>query len=308
MKKVVITGGAGFIGSNLLHYLRGKPYKLLVLDNLSTGTMSSIEECNIPVEVGDVRNSEFVAKHVTGCDIIVHLAAQTDVMNSIAQPLLDCDVNILGTLNVLKAAVDKHVKRVVFASSNAPVGEQTPPVDEKKVPCPLSPYGASKLAGEGYCHAFSAAYGLETIGLRFANAYGPRSGRKGSVIALFMKHILQGQQITVYGDGEQTRDFVYVNDICQAIERSMSCENMSSGIFQIGTGTETSINELIRMIFDVVGEERGVQYLDERKGEIRRNYCCIEKAREILRYDPAVAIRDGIRMTWDWFSNKYSKS
>jgi UDP-glucose 4-epimerase len=308
MKKVVITGGAGFIGSNLLHFLSDKPYELLVLDNLSTGTMSSLEECNVPIEIGDIRDSEFIAKHVAGCDIIVHLAAQTDVMNSIGKPLLDCDVNILGTLNVLKAAVDQKVKRVVFASSNAPVGEQAPPVDEKKVPCPLSPYGASKLAGEGYCHAFSAAYGLETISLRFANAYGPRSGRKGSVIALFMKHILQGKQITVYGDGKQTRDFVHVNDICQAIERSMSCEKSSSGLFQIGTGTETSVNELISMIFDVVGEKREVRYVAERKGEIRRNYCCIDKARNILGYSPEVMIQNGIQTTWDWFSNKYGKS
>jgi UDP-glucose 4-epimerase len=196
------------------------------------------------------------------------------------------------------------VRRFVFASSNAPLGEQPPPAHEGLVPRPLSPYGASKLAGEAYGSAFHGAFGLLTVSLRFANAYGPRSRRKGSVVAAYCRAALEGRPLVIYGDGAQTRDFIHVRDLCQAIRRSLAVD-AGGEVFQVATGTETTILDLAGRIRALaaadLGREVAVEHRPARAGEILRNTSDIAKARRVLGFAPAVALADGLPETWRWF-------
>jgi UDP-glucose 4-epimerase len=207
----------------------------------------------------------------------------------------------LGTFNVLEAARKSGVKRVVFASSNAAAGQQSPPVNEMGVPRPASPYRASKLAAEGYCSAYSEAYGLETVALRFANAYGPHSTHKTSVIARFLSLALRNEPISIYGDGSQTRDFVYVEDLCRAIRLALDGEGVQSGVYQIGTGVETSVNDLVATLEEVLGKTLEKKSLPVRRGEVQRMFLDITKARTLLGYEPGVSLREGLEETCQWF-------
>ncbi|RIK41240.1 MAG: epimerase, partial [Chloroflexi bacterium] len=201
MSAILVTGGAGFIGASLVPMLLGQGYRVRVLDDLSVGSAATLEGLDVELVVGDIRDRAAVDAAVAGMDGVVHLAAHTTVIDSIHDPLHDYAVNVGGTLNLLLACRDQGIGRFVFASSNAPIGENTPPIDESKPARPLSPYGASKLAGEGYCSAFHSSYGLGTVILRFANVYGPRSTHKGSVVAKFIKDALSSGRLTIYGDG-----------------------------------------------------------------------------------------------------------
>lgn len=300
-KTILITGGCGFIGSNLVDHLLTQGYRLKILDNLSVGSAEAVANRDVELIEGDIRDREVVrcaTKSVTG---IVHLAAQTGVIPSVEDPQFDHEINVGGTLNLLQAAVKNGVQRFVFASSNAPVGEQEPPVDETKVPRPLSPYGASKLAGEGYCSAFHASFGLGTVVLRFANVYGPRSTHKSSVVAKFIRRITNGQPLTVYGDGRQTRDFIHVLDLCQAIHLALEAE-VGGEVYQIATGVETSVLELIELLkAQYSDQEIPVEFAPARSGEIVRNYSNIDKARQQLDFAPAVGLAKGIEETCAWF-------
>lgn len=321
MKKVLITGGAGFVGINLVRYLlETRKYKITVLDNLSSGNYQLLKETitEIGGEVEDVSSdaakkvcfykmdildNKDIIRVIKDHELVVHLAAQTGVVSSQKDPFQDARVNIIGALNLLDGSVKNNVQTFVFASSAAPLGEQKPPMDEKKIPKPLAPYGASKLAGEAYCSAFYDSYGLNTVVLRFSNVYGPHSFHKGSVVAQFIKKILKNEPVTVYGDGEQTRDFLYVEDITRVIHEILQTEKkrVSGELFQLGTGVETSVNRLIFYLTDITGLNIEVVYEPERKGEIKRNFASIKKIKKRLRYEPQFELKKGLVKTWEWF-------
>jgi UDP-glucose 4-epimerase len=206
-------------------------------------------------------------------------------------------------LNVLEACRHTDVSRFVFASSNAPLGRQPPPATEDKAPLPISPYGASKLAGEGYCLAYHGSWGLGTVALRFANVYGPYSAHKGSVVAKFFKDIVAEGEITIDGDGQQTRDFVHVSDLCRAILLALESD-VSGEVFQIATGVETSIRELAEIVREVTGRSLEVRHGPARQGDIRKNYSAVGKVQRVLGWEPTVELRDGLREMWEWFQDR----
>ena len=310
---ILITGGCGFIGTNLVKHLAEKGYKIRILDNLSTGKEENLRALQprhpqlpgIDLIVGDIRNQDVINRTVKGVAAIVHLAAHTDVVGSVENPSEDWDINVNGTLNLLEACRKNGVERFILASSNAVLGEQPPPIDESVIPRPLSPYGASKLAGEALCSSYCHAFGLKTASLRFANCYGPYSEYKGSVIAKFIRCAMEGTPLTIYGDGNQTRDFIHVDDVCQAIYLVLTKQTLPCGeVFQIATGKETIINSLARLIADIAGKDLPIIHQPERKGEIRRNYSNIDKARTMLGFEPKVELRAGLNDLWQWFKRR----
>jgi len=302
--KLLVTGGCGFIGVNLIAFLQEQTnHEVVVLDNFVTGKREHLSEFTLEIIEGDIRDKELVGSLMKRVDAVVHLAADTRVIDSIEKPEHNFDVNVLGTFNLLKQARNAGVERFVFASTGGAIaGEVLPPVHEDLPPKPVSPYGASKLCGEAYCSAFSGSYGIKTCSLRFSNVYGPRSFHKGSVVAHFLKRMLSGDTLTVYGDGEQTRDFVHVDDICRAIHLALS-RNKGAEVFQLGTGVETSVNHLLRLLKSCVAPKFrfSVEYAPARRGEILRNYCDITRARQQLGYEPHVLLPEGLRSTFQWF-------
>jgi len=304
-KTVLVTGGCGFIGSALVPQLLKQGYTVRVLDNMSVGSAEDLSDYAVEIMVGDIRDKEAVSKAVAGADGVVHLAAQTGVIDSINAPEVDFEINAAGVLNMLLACREYKVPRFVFASSNAPIGENEPPVDETKPARPLSPYGASKLAGEGYCSAFNGSYGVGTVVLRFANAYGPRSTHKGSVVAKFLKDAASTGKLTIYGDGMQTRDFVHTTDLCGALIAALQSD-VGGETFQIATGIETTVLDLAQM---VQREFPDIEIVHEgqRAGEIIKNYSNIEKAQTILKWDPQVTLANGLAETIHWFQTEYNK-
>jgi UDP-glucose 4-epimerase len=311
--RILVTGGAGFIGANLVCMLLDHGYRVTVLDNLSTGRREYLEDLPIEFIEGDILDAELVNRVVSGHDGIVHLAAQTGVPGSLASPRRDGETNVIGTLNLLEACrqvTDKEIDsvsslcpRFVFASSNAPLGRQRPPATEDKAPLPISPYGASKLAGEGYCLAYHGSWGLGTVALRFANVYGPYSAHKDSVVAKFFKDVAVRGSITIDGDGHQTRDFIYVDDLCRAILLALESE-VAGEVFQVATGVETSIIELAALVQETVGQDVRMRHGPPRQGDIRKNYSAIEKVRRMLGWEPEVNLDVGLRKVWTWFNGQ----
>lgn len=304
MAKTLITGGCGFVGSNLLRAIAdsGRVDQIAVLDNETMGSPRDLPDIGLDYHKGDICDLALVSRVAAGCDTIIHLAANTRVIESIADPTLNFEVNVRGTFNILLAARDAGVRRVVMASTGGAIlGDIEPPVHEGMVPQPAAPYGASKLAAEGYGSAFAGSYGMQVTALRFSNVYGPRSYRKGSAVAHFFKQILDGQPITVYGDGSQVRDFVFVADLCRGILQAIDAG--VSGVFQLGSGKPTTINELLAEMKQVVGAARWpeVAYADWRAGEVRRTYCDISKSAGAFGFCPATPLADGLRATWQWF-------
>lgn len=321
----VITGGCGFIGTRLIRCLREKGEQVRAFDNLSVGTAEDLESVSAyqleerpqgfgsaqePVQLvmGDIRDPLALECAFHQADAVVHLAAQTGVLPSVESPTEDCETNVLGVVRALEAARAKNVERFIFASSGAPLGEQSPPIDELKLPKPLSPYGASKLAGEAYCHVYGACFGLKTVALRFGNVYGAGCLRKGSVVARFIKQALAGETLVIYGDGKQTRDFIYVDDLVDAIWRARNLER-GGELFQIATGGETTVNEIARLLDEELsrrGIRANIEYQAPRAGEVLRNYSDISKAREVLGWSPNHSLEEGIRETVDWFLRRDS--
>jgi UDP-glucose 4-epimerase len=313
--RIFITGGAGFIGANLVKYLIDKGYcDITVYDNLSVGSKKNLDRAisdskqksNVKFIQGDVLDTTKLNKVIKGYDAVIHLAAHTRVIESLKNPKENFTINSMGTFNVLEAARKNKVKKFIFASSNAVVGEQIPPINEKMIPKPISPYGASKLYGEGLCSAYYYSYGLRTVSLRFANVYGPYSDHKTSVVAQFIKRAKAGKPLKIYGDGNQTRDFIHTEDICWAIFLNLTKKLPHNfDLFQIGTGEETSVNELLDLIKKEF-EKRSYKvkktiYKPERPGEIKRNYTDISKAKKFLSFRPKINLNEGITKTMNWF-------
>jgi len=307
MKSFLVTGGCGFIGVNLVSALVARGDRVRVLDNLSLGKREDIDPLGVELRVGDIRDYATVAQACQGMDVVVHLAAHTRVVESVTNPELNFEINAIGTMNVLRACRDAGVKKMIFASTGGAIlGEQEPPVHEGMVPRPVSPYGASKLVGEAYCSAFHGSYGLNTVALRFSNVYGPYSYHKGSVVAQFFKNLMENETLVVYGDGKQTRDFLFVTDLVDAILRADKTDTPGE-VFQIASGRETSLATLLETMRAAIPEARiNVRYEPARAGEILRNYASIAKANRMLGYDPKTRLDEGLKKTWQWFVAKGS--
>lgn len=302
MTRLLITGGAGFIGTNLITYLRTfRDYSVTVLDDESVGDRRHVEPLGASFVHGDIRDESLLRSLMRQCDVVVHLAADTRVIDSIEDPQRNFEVNALGSLRVLIAARDAGVGRVIAASTGGAIlGEVPPPVHEDMNPRPLSPYGASKLAMEGYLSAFAGAYGLGTVALRFSNVYGPHSYHKGSVVAGFLKRVLDGEELVIYGDGEQVRDFLFVGDLVQAVQKAI--ESRVTGVFQLGSGRPTRINDLVADIRRATAHpELAVRYVAARRGEVLATWCDVTRARRELGFEPATSLTDGLARTWAWF-------
>lgn len=299
--KVLVTGGAGFIGTNLVPRLIDAGHSVRVLDSEVLGKRAHLGAFQGEFVRGDIRDEAVLAEALAGIDAVVHLAADTRVIESIAEPARNFDVNVVGTFRLLEAMRARGITRLVNASTGgAIIGEAEPPVHEDMVPRPVSPYGATKLAVEGLCAAYAGSYGFSTISLRFANVYGPRSFHKGSVVAAFFKRILASEPLVVYGDGEQTRDFVYVADLCDGIVRALGSD--ARGVYQLGSGQPLSVNALLAAMRAVVAPNTfAVAYQDARDGEIVRTWCAIGRAQRDLGFDPSTPLEQGLAATWQWF-------
>ena len=308
MKSYLVTGGCGFIGVNLVARLAGHGCRIRVLDDLSMGNRDDIRPFDVDLHVGDIRDAAALAEVCRGTDVVVHLAAHTRVIDSVSNPELNFQINAGGTLNVLQACRLAGVKKVIFASTGGAIlGEQEPPVHEGMVPKPVSPYGAGKLAGEAYCSAYFGSFGLNTVALRFSNVYGPGSYHKGSVVAQYFKNLMKGEPLVIYGDGQQTRDFIYVDDLVDAILLADEADTPGE-VFQIASGRETSILDLLATMQQVLPHLTfDIRHLPARAGEILRNYANIEKARRMLSFQPKTRLDDGLKRTWDWFDSNRLK-
>lgn len=305
-RRVLVTGGAGFIGSHVADaYVRAGD-DVTVLDDLSTGRRAQVPAGATFVQA-DVRSAaarELVAKG--GFTLLNHHAAQMDVRRSVADPVFDADVNVLGLLNLLEGARLGGVRRVVFASSGGTVYGETErlPLVESAPKLPASPYGTAKLASEYYLATFSQLYGLETVALRYSNVYGPRQNPHGEagVVAIFAHRVLAGQPLTVFGDGDQTRDMVFVQDVAEANLAASDValpplDGVDGGAFNIGTGVETSVNDLAETLVAIEGHQLAIRHAAERPGELRRNALAVDKAARCLGWRPSVAIAEGLRRT-----------
>jgi UDP-glucose 4-epimerase len=304
MATTLVTGGAGFIGANLVPLLLERGERVRVLDSLVSGDPSRLAS-EVEFVEGDVRDEAAVTRAAQGVDAVIHLAAAGSVAESVADPLPNFETNARGTLLTLNAAVQAGgVERFVFASTGgALIGDADPPVDETSVPRPISPYGASKLAGEGYCHAFRGSYGLNTIALRFANVYGPHSERKKGALTAFIQRALRGDALEIYGDGEATRDFIYVDDLCAGILAAWERRDVD-GVVHLASERETSIAQLARLVLDATGSDAGIEHLDRRRGEVERNFAIARRAQAVLDWHAEVALEDGIARTVAWFAQR----
>ncbi|HEY8846011.1 MAG TPA: NAD-dependent epimerase/dehydratase family protein [Candidatus Limnocylindrales bacterium] len=303
-RTVLVAGGAGFIGSSLVRLLVERGDQVRILDDLSIGRLAYLDGVPHDLVRAPLADRAAVAESVAGVDAIVHLAARAGIPDSVSDPLGTFEVNVAQTLGVLDAARRAGARRFVFASSNAAAGDHEPPADETDLPHPRSPYGASKLAGEAYCQAYAATYGIAACALRFSNAYGPYSLHKKSVVAAWLRAALGGEAVTIHGDGEQTRDFVYSGDLAAAVVAALDApEDVVAGeLFQVGTGRETTVNELAAAIGTAVGRPLEIVHEAARAGDVRRNVSRVDKAAELLGYRATVPLEEGLGWTASWFS------
>ncbi len=309
-KTFLVTGGAGFIGSNLCEMLVREGFRVRVLDNLSTGKEENLRDLIDDIEFieGDIRDGNTVDKAMKGVDCVVHLAALGSVSRSVEAPETTHDVNATGTLTVLDSARRNGVRRLVYASSSSVYGDT--PVLPKRVdmsPTPQSPYAVSKLTGEYYCRVFYRVYGLETVSLRYFNVYGRRqdpASRYAAVIPRFITSLLEDRAPTIFGDGEQSRDFTFVDDCNQANLKASLSDNCAGRVFNVGYGARVTINELLKKIQKALGKEHIKPiYTEARKGDVRHSLADISGTKEFLSYEPRFNIDAGIEMTVKWFKS-----
>jgi UDP-glucose 4-epimerase len=303
LTRVLVTGGAGFIGSNLVRTVReATGADVVVLDNLSSGYRENLDGQRVTFIQGDVRDAEAVRSAIDGCDTVFHLAASVGNTRSIDHPVTDSEINVLGTLQVLEAARHAGAGKVVYSSSAGIFGElKTLPIREDHPIDPDTPYGASKLAGEKLCLAYAKLYPIECVALRYFNVYGPhqRYDAYGNVIPIFAHHVLRGEPITIYGDGEQTRDFVNVRDVAAANLAAARTAGVS-GAFNVASGTRITINRLADLVVAASGRHGDVVHGDPRKGDVRHSLADISAARQAFGYEPRVTLEAGLPeyMTW----------
>jgi UDP-glucose 4-epimerase len=300
----LVTGGGGFIGSNVVRTLLEEGFEVRVLDDFSTGHRVNLEPFHaVDVREGDIRDAGAVAAAVDSIDVVFHLAAAVGNMQSIEDPVRDSEINLLGTLNVLEAARSHQVPRIVYSSSAAVFGElKDLPIREDHALEPNSPYGVSKLAGEKLCLAYASLYGISVACLRYFNVYGlnQRYDAYGNVIPIFVQRLVDGEPLTVFSDGEQTRDFVNVQDVAQANLLAATCDDVS-GAFNIASGTSITINELVSMLERAGGVSLRVEYAPPRAGDVRDSIADTGAARAAFGYVPSVGLEEGLTGYVEWF-------
>ena len=308
MSKYLVTGGAGFIGSNIVEELINRKEKVRVLDNFSTGKRLNIESFIGDIELieGDIRNYQTVQQAVEGIDYILHQAALPSIQRSILDPIKTNEVNVMGTLNILHAAKNAKVKRVVFASSSSIYGE-TPglPRHETMTLSPLSPYAVSKLAAEKYCSVFTKVYGLETIALRYFNVFGPKqdpTSQYSAVIPKFITAILNNRKPTIYGDGEQRRDFTFVSNVVNCNIIAATKPGISGIAINCACNGQITLNYLVEKINDILGKKIKPEYTAPKPGDIKHSFASIEAAKQYLGYEPNVLFKEGLQMTVNWYN------
>jgi len=303
VRRVLVTGGFGFIGSHTVDALLSKGYDVGVMDNLSTGRSSNLK-AKVETHIGDILDYDSVEKVVRGYDAVIHEAALVSVARSVEDPMTSSMVNIEGTLRLLRASVRAKVKRFVNASSSAVYGEsQVLPKAETMNTEPMSPYAVSKLAAENYCTAFARVHGLRTVSLRYFNVYGPRQryGQYSGVIPAFVRQVAKNEPPTIYGDGEQSRDFVYVEDVVRANVLALEHEIQGGEVFNIATGLPVTINRLASLIVEFEGK-KGLEpvHLPPRAGDIRHSYADTKRAEKSLGYSPVFSIEEGLSRVIEW--------
>jgi UDP-glucose 4-epimerase len=300
--KVLVTGGAGFIGSNLVRALLERGDEVRVLDNFSTGSRANLDGLGVEIVEGELRSYERVHNAVRGTEVVYHLGALGSVPRSVQDPLTSSAVNVEGTLNVLLAARDEGVRRVVFSSSTSVYGSsRSLPTSEDSPPDPISPYGVAKLAAERYCISFSRVYEtLETVVLRYFNVFGPRQSpdsQYAAVVPLFIRAIAGGDPIVIHGDGEQSRDFTYVGNVVDATISAASAQGASGRAFNIAGGSPASVNHVAELLGTIIGKPVERRFQPRRPGDIRDSWADLSAAREVLGYDPSVSLEEGLRRT-----------
>jgi UDP-N-acetylglucosamine/UDP-N-acetyl-alpha-D-glucosaminouronate 4-epimerase len=305
--RYLVTGGAGFIGSNIVDELVRRGHSVAVLDDFSAGKDKNLVAADGAATIfrASICDIEAVREAARGAEVVIHLAARTSVPRSVKEPLETNRVNVDGTLNVLLAARDAGARRVVLAASSSAYGD-TPvlPKTESLPPAPISPYGVSKLVGELYAEVFGRAYGLDNVSLRYFNVFGPRQdpgSPYSGVLSRFMLAILQNQPLVIFGDGEQSRDFTYVDNVVDATLRACEADGVSGMVFNIAVGRRTTLNEIVRLLEEITGSKLRVQYDPPRSGDIRDSHASIALARSRLGYSPRVDLEEGLRRTWEWY-------
>ncbi len=311
--RYLVTGGAGFIGSNIVDELLRRGHSVTVLDDFSSGKEENLSHALAKIRLirGDICDLEAAREACEGADYVLHLAARTSVPRSVKDPIETSHVNIDGTLNVLVAARDARVRRVVYAASSAAYGE-TPslPKTETMPPAPISPYGVTKLVGEMYAQVFGRAYGLENVSVRFFNVFGPRqdpSSQYSGVLSRFILAMLEGSAPIVYGDGEQSRDFTYVDNVVDISLRACEARSVSGKVFNAGTGVRISLNEVLRILGQIMAAPVRAKYDPPRPGDILHSQADISLAAKFLGYSPCVGFEEGLRRTWKWYSESLVK-
>jgi len=306
---VVVTGGAGFIGSNLVRALLVGDHRVRVVDDLSTGSLANLDDVRQDVRIDheDVQDIAAMRRVMDGAETVFHLAALPSVTRSVENPIGTNGVNVNGTLVVLVAAREAGVRRVVYASSSSIYGDvPTLPKHEGMAPAPRSPYAAAKLAGEAYCQAFTRVYGLETVSLRFFNVFGERqdpASEYAAVIPRFATRMLGGERPVIFGDGDQSRDFTHVENAVRACILAADAGPAAAGeVMNVACGARTSLRELVAMLNEILGTELEPEFAEPRPGDVRHSEASIDRAAQLLGYRPTVDVPGGLRTTVQWFS------
>jgi len=311
--RYLVTGGAGFIGSNIVDELVRRDHKVVVLDDLSAGKESNLTDVRnkIDLHVGSITDLAAVQSACKGADYVIHLAARTSVPRSVQNPIETNFVNIDGTLNVLVAARDAKVRRLVFAASSSAYGETpTLPKTEAMPADPISPYGITKYVGELYAKVFGRVYGLENACVRYFNVFGPRqdpSSQYSGVLSRFMLAVIEDQQPIVFGDGEQSRDFTFIANIVDETLRACDAQGASGMVFNGGTGARITLNQVLKLLEKISGKKIQPKYDPPRTGDIRDSQADISLAQKILGYRPLVQFEEGLQRTWEWYKRAYGR-
>jgi len=309
--RYLVTGGAGFIGSNIVDELVRRGHQVVVLDDLSTGKEENLAGVRAKIELntGNITNLAAVQAACRGADYVIHLAARTSVPRSVEEPVETNHINVDGTLNVLVAARDAKVKRFVYAASSSAYGEtETLPKTEGMPAAPISPYGVSKYVGELYAHVFGRVYELENASIRYFNVFGPRqdpTSQYSGVLSRFMLALIEGKPLVIFGDGEQSRDFTYVDNVVDETLRACEASGASGMVFNGGTGVRIALNGVVDILRRVTGKKIEVKYQPERSGDILHSQADVSLARKILGYEPRVGFEEGLRRTWEWYAAAY---